>query len=106
MKCLPECGYEQMPNSGPALVNHMLHCDLVGPLKDIQDPVIVWRDSGFAVVDKAEKNERTYDLGFERVSHEIELPILDVDLVDGVNVEPVETTMSLPQGAGEAPEEE
>lgn len=89
MKCIPDCGYDQGPNNGPTLANHMRDCDLNGPLNRVAAPVVVWRDGGFAVVEKADEDEKVYDIGFERFSHKIELPILDVDLVDGINVEPV-----------------
>ena len=89
MRCLPECGYQQMPNNGPVLVLHMHDCDLDGPLKNIEAPLVVWRDGEFVVTGKAEKGEPVYDIGFERINHEIQRPILDIDLIDGFNVEPV-----------------
>jgi hypothetical protein len=95
-----------LPNSGPILLHHMYDCDLNGPLGSVESPVVVWRDGGFSVVETVNDGEQIYDIGFERISHEIELPILDVDLVDGVNVEPVETIMSLSQEDEETPEEE
>ena len=89
MRCLPECGYQQMPNNGPILVLHMHDCDLDGPLKNIETPLVVWRDGEFVVTGKAGKKDFVYDIGFERVNHEIQIPVLDIDLVDGFNVKPV-----------------
>ena len=85
MKCLPECGFQQMPNSIPGLVRHMQECDLDGPLRNVESPVVVWRDGEFCVVASAKKKETTFNVGFERIVHEIEMPILDIDLVDGFN---------------------
>jgi hypothetical protein len=79
-----------LPNNGPILAQHMQDCDLNGPLKNAESPAVVWRDGGFEVVDSPKKDEQTYDIGFQRICHDIELPILDVDLIDGINVEPVE----------------
>jgi hypothetical protein len=78
-----------MPNNGPILVLHMQDCDLDGPLKNIETPLVVWRDGEFIVTGKAGKKESVYDIGFERVNHEIQRPVLDIDLVNGFNVEPV-----------------
>jgi hypothetical protein len=78
-----------LPNNGPVLVQHMNSCDLNGALKNIESPVVVWRDGGFAVVSAPIKGEQTYDIGYKRISHDIQLPVLDVDLVDGINVEPI-----------------
>jgi hypothetical protein len=66
MKCLPECGFDQLPNNGPILVLHMHDCALNGPLKNVETPIIVWRDGGFAVVRESEEGEQIYDLGYER----------------------------------------
>ena len=85
MRCLPECNFAMLPSNGPILVQHMQDCDLSGPLKDVKNPVVVWRDGGFAVVAEPNEGEQTYDIGFVRMSHEIKLPILDIDLVDGFN---------------------
>lgn len=90
MRCIPECSFAMLPNNGPVLLQHMHDCDLNGALKAIESPVVVWRDGGFAVVATPEDGERTYDIGYERISHEIELPVLDVDLVDGINVERID----------------
>ena len=86
MKCLDSCGFNHMPNNAFVLAMHMSDCDLDGPLKDVPEPAVVWRDGTFTVVRKAEPGEQTYDVGFERISHDIVLPVLDIDLVDGVNV--------------------
>jgi hypothetical protein len=85
----------------------MQDCDLHGPLQHVENPVVVWRDGGFAVVATPEEGERTFDIGYKRISHEIELPVLDTDLVDGVNVEPVrpvETTQTVTIQAQKTPE--
>lgn len=89
MRCVPECSFAMLPNNGPVLALHMQDCDLNGALKNVKDPVVVWRDGSFAVVSAPNEGERVYDIGFKRISHEIELPVLDIDLIDGVNVEPV-----------------
>jgi hypothetical protein len=66
----------------------MYDCDLNGHLKDIDSPVVVWRDETFVVVSESKDDENTYDVGFIKIDHNIELPILDVDLVDGFNTKP------------------
>jgi hypothetical protein len=83
-----------MPNNGFILAMHMSDCDLDGPLKNVTSPAVVWREGTFTVVREPAEGEQTYDIGFERVNHEIELPVLDIDLVDGVNVEPTSSILS------------
>jgi hypothetical protein len=82
-----------MPNNAFILAMHMSDCDLDGPLKSVPEPAVVWRDGTFTVVRKAENDEQTYDVGFERINHDVELPVLDIDLVDGVNVEFIESIL-------------
>ena len=102
MRCLPECGYQQMPNNGPILVLHMQDCDLDGPLKHIETPLIVWREGEFVVTGGAQNEEKVYDIGFERINHEIQIPVLDIDLIDGFNVEPV-TPLTMTSSSNPAP---
>lgn len=83
-----------MPNNGFILAMHMSDCDLDGPLKDVPSPAVVWREGTFTVVREPAEGEQTYEIGFERVNHEIELPVLDIDLVDGVNVEPIDSILA------------
>ena len=94
MKCLPDCGFNHMPNNVFILAMHMSDCDLDGPLKDVAEPAVVWRDGTFTVVRKAEAGEHTYDVGFERINHDVELPVLDIDLIDGINVQPAEQILT------------
>lgn len=72
----------------------MSDCDLNGPLKDVAEPAVIWKDGTFTVVRKAEDGERVYDVGFKRINHDVELPVLDIDLIDGVNVELVEQILT------------
>ena len=93
-----------MPNNGPILVLHMHDCDLDGPLKNIETPLVVWRDGEFVVTGKAGKKESVYDIGFERINHKIQIPVLDIDLVDGFNVEPV-TPLTMTSSSNPSPTE-
>lgn len=105
MKCLPECGFQELPNNMTGLVRHMQQCDLDGPLKNIETPTVVWRDGEFVVVAAAKKKETVFDVGFKRIDHEIELPVLDVDLVDGFNTAEVVSEIEEAATQGEAVEE-
>jgi hypothetical protein len=82
----------------------MHDCDLDGPLKNIETPLVVWRDGEFVVTGKAGKKESVYDIGFERINHKIQIPVLDIDLVDGFNVEPV-TPLTMTSSSNPSPTE-
>lgn len=58
-----------MPNQLAILTNHMQDCDLDGPLKNIENPVVVWRNGEFEVVAKPKKNETVYPTEFKRLKH-------------------------------------
>ena len=73
----------------------MADCSLNGPLSNIEEVFVVWRDGSYAVVSKVDDEEQTFDIGFKKINHEIKLPILDVDLIDGVNVEIIEPLSGL-----------
>jgi len=94
MKCLDSCGFNHMPNNVFILAMHMSDCDLDGPLKDVAKPAVVWREGTFTVVREPASDEQVYDIGFKKINHNIELPVLDIDLVDGVNVEPVASPLA------------
>lgn len=86
MKCL--CGFEQMPNNGRVLANHVQACMIDGPCKDILPlPTIVWRDGGFSVVRAAEEGEQTYDIGLIRYNFPVEE---EEEIVEQVEETPAE----------------
>lgn len=50
MKCIPQCGYRQLPDNLLTLKKHVEHCLSNGAMRTITvEPAIIWRDNELAV---------------------------------------------------------
>ena len=65
MKCLEDCGYNVKPDNLDVLKAHVEACMKSGACRRLEgEPVIIWKDGGFGVVEKAGKNDRVFDVKF------------------------------------------
>lgn len=103
MKCLPQCGWQEMPNNLVHLKRHLQACVQNGPWSEKEsDPVVVWRDGAFETVIEAEEGERTFSVGpFNKRKPEVPYVVpypgahpLDVEPINeimGVHLAPEDT---------------
>lgn len=65
MKCLEDCGYNAKPDNLDILKAHVEICIKSGACRRLKnEPVVIWKDGGFSVVEKAKKNDRVFDVKF------------------------------------------
>lgn len=63
MKCIDGCGYHQKPDNLDTLVKHIEECLVEGACQRLKkDPLVIWKDGGFAVVEKATKKDRVFPI--------------------------------------------
>jgi hypothetical protein len=63
MRCIDGCGYHQKPDNLDALVRHLEDCLARGACQRLKkDPFVVWKDGGFAVVEKVTKKDRVFPI--------------------------------------------
>lgn len=86
MKCLSECGFNEMPNNAVILRRHMEVCSNDGPLKSVESPDVVWREGEFVVVRQAEEGEQTYN----NVVNFTNTTLHELEVVEVPEEEPVE----------------
>lgn len=63
MRCIDGCGYHQKPDNLDTLVRHIEECLAEGACQRLKkDPLVIWKDGGFAVVEKATKKDRIFPI--------------------------------------------
>jgi hypothetical protein len=63
MKCIEGCGYEQKPDNLDTLARHVEECLAEGVCQRLtSDPFVIWKDGGFAVVEKVTKKDRVFPI--------------------------------------------
>jgi ferredoxin len=63
MRCIDECGYHQKPDNLDTLVRHIEECLAKGACQRLaKDPFVIWKDGGFAVVEKVTKKDRIFPI--------------------------------------------
>ena len=63
MRCIDGCGYQQKPDNLDTLARHIEECLVEGACQRLKkDPFVVWKDGGFAVVEKVTKKDRIFPI--------------------------------------------
>jgi hypothetical protein len=63
MRCIDGCGYQQKPDNLDTLVRHIEECLVEGACQRLKkDPFVIWKDGGFAVVEKVTKKDRIFPI--------------------------------------------
>lgn len=91
MKCLDTCGWQEMPNNMVHLKRHLEACNINGAWsREKINPIVVWRDGGFAAVLKPKKNERIFETGIIYLKEAEPPMIVPAPGSAPLDVEPVE----------------